>query len=498
MARVTNTLAVRFGIIGLMVQTILLPPLYLQLDRILTRSYQEMYVTEIRTYARIVADELETGSTLDSEGRVRELLENILLSGEGLFAELVEGGKAVFVRVAPLGYTGHFMREDFAFGEGDDDVYYLATPVAYHGRELSLRIGFDERPLKAQIERTRKRILWSLAAYFVIAITLAMLLGRRLARPLTALQRASRRVAQGDTEFRLSTDSHIRELRDLAEDLERMRAELVDVGHRLQSEMQEREFEVEHRQRLEQQLQGRRRLETVGRLAGGVAHEINNMLVPIQLYTEMAIEDLDESSSTRADLLRVLESARRAKRVVSDVLVFTRRPDETGLHAVDLVAVVRDVLEVYRRLAPANLRIEERLDLGVRRVQGDASMLNQVVTNLCSNALQAIGEGGGRLSVVLMAASAREAAAAGLPAGDYVVLRIRDTGHGMDEATREKIFEPFFTTRPAGQGTGLGLSVVHGMVDSLGGAVTVDSTPAAGSTFSVFLRRAPWADAEVE
>jgi signal transduction histidine kinase len=493
-----NSLAVRFGIIVLVIKAILLPPLYLQLDRIVTRSYQEMYVTEIRTYARIVADELESGTVLDSQDQTKALLENILLSGEGLFAELIEGGKVLYVRVAPPGYVGHFLKEDFEFGQGDDDIYYLATPVVHGGRELSLRIGFDERPLKAQIERTRKLILGSLVVYFIVAIMLAMFLGHRLARPLAALQRASRRVARGDTELVLSTDSQIRELRNLAEDLEGMRSELVQVNRRLQAEMRKREQEAEHRQQLEQQLQVRRRLETVGTLAGGVAHEINNMLVPIQLYTEMAMEDVDPSSPVRADLLRVLESARRAKRIVRDVLVFTRRPDDKGLQEVDLVRVVDEVLAVYRKVAPGNVRFVEDLNSGARRVLGDAAMLNQVVTNLCSNALQALGEGGGMLGVWLGAAAANEAASAGLPSGDYVVLRVRDTGHGMDETTRQKIFEPFFTTRPAGQGTGLGLSVVHGMVESMGGAVTVDSTPAAGSVFSVFLRRAKWTGTEVE
>jgi signal transduction histidine kinase len=493
-----NSLAARFGIIVLVVKAILLPPLYVQLDHIVTTSYKEMYVTEIRTYARVVADELETGSVLDSPDHTRALLENVLLSGEGLFAELIEGGNVIYVRVAPPGYAGHFLKEDFEFGEGDDNIYYLSTPVIRGDRELSLRIGFDERPLKAQIQRTRGLIQWSLGIYFLVAIVLAMLLGHLLARPLKALQGKSRRVALGETGLTLSTDSQIRELRNLAEDLERMRSELVEVNNRLHKEMLSREEEAEHRQKLEQKLQIRRRLETVGTLAGGVAHEINNVLVPIQLYTEMAIEDLDESSTTRADLLRVLENARRAKRIVSDVLVFTRRPDDAGLQPVQLAEIVREVLALYRRTAPGNLRIEEQLDLSSSRVRGDGGMLHQVVTNLCSNALQAIGDEGGLLRVSLVPATASEVAAVGLPPEDYVVLRVRDTGHGMDEATRQKVFEPFFTTRPAGQGTGLGLSVVHGMVESLGGAITVDSTPAVGSTFSVFLQRAKWPETAAE
>ncbi|MGH8134708.1 MAG: ATP-binding protein [Steroidobacteraceae bacterium] len=485
-----NSLAARFGIIVLVIHVVLLPVLFVQLDRIVTMSLQEMFVTEIRTYARIVADELELGNEPASEQGTRALLENILLSGEGLFAELVDGDKVLHVQVTPPGSSGSFLQEDFEFGQGGDDVYYLATPVARGDRELSLRIGFDERPVMAQIKSARQRILLSLGVYFLLALTLAMFLGHRLAGPLAALQRVSRRVAAGDIELKLTADSQIRELRDLAEDLERMRSELVDANHRLQSEMQKRVQEVEERRRLEQQLQVRRRLETVGTLAGGVAHEINNMLVPIQLYTELAIEDLDPASLIRADLQRVLENARRAKRVVSDILVFTHQPIDKVLQPVDLIGVVHEVLELYRRIAPAGVRIVEEVEQGPLPVLGDATMLNQVVTNLFSNAIQAIGDGDGKLMVSLGCATEEEVAASGQPPADYVVLRVRDTGHGMDELARQKIFEPFYTTRQAGQGTGLGLSVVHGIIESLGGAVTVESAPAAGAVFRVFLQRA--------
>jgi signal transduction histidine kinase len=489
-APLINSLATRFGAIVLLIHVVLLPALYVQLDRIVTKNLQEMFVTEIRTYARIVADELELGTGDEPEERTRALLENILLSGEGLFAELADGERVLHVQVAQAGRATRFLREDFEFGQGGDDVYYLATPVARAGRELLLRIGFDERPVMQQIREAQRRILLSLGVYFVLALTLAMFLGRRLARPLAALQRKSRRIAEGDIELRLTGESQIRELRDLGDDLERMRSELVNASRRLQSEMQQRVREVEERRRLEQQLQVRRRLETVGTLAGGVAHEINNMLVPIQLYTELALEDLDAAAPVRADLQRVLESARRAKRVVSDILVFTHRPVDKVLEPVDLAAVVREVVDLYRRIAPTGVRIVAELGNDAIHVQGDAAMLNQIATNLFANAVQAMSDGGGELAVSLGTASADEVAAAELPGGDYAVLRVSDTGHGMDELTRQKIFEPFFTTREAGQGTGLGLSVVHGMVQSLGGAVTVDSAPAAGAVFRVFFQSA--------
>lgn len=487
MARLTDTLAGRFALIVLVVHVVLLPGLYWQLDRIVTRSHVEMFLTEIRTYARVVADELELGTVLDSEEHARTLLENILLGGEGVFAEIVEGGNVLRVRVTAPAAFGHFLQEDFEFGHGDDQIYYLATPITRNGRDISLRIGFDERPVLAQIARARQRILASLTGYFILALTAAVYMGRRLARPLVELKRASRRVAEGDMESRLTTDSRIFELRGLASNLETMRASLVEVGRRLEVEMHEREQAVSQREQLEQQLQLRHRLETVGTLAGGIAHEFNNVLVPIQLYTEMAIEDLDEDSPIRADLVRVLDGARRAKRIVSDILVFTRRPHGQRPESVDAGRVVRDVIDLYRKVAPPGVSIEADIPGEAIAVAGDAAMLHHVVTNLCSNAMQAMGEAGA-LTVTLAPASAGEVSGAALGPGEYVVLRVRDTGHGMDAATRQRIFEPFFTTRAAGRGTGLGLSVVHGMVENMGGAVTVDSAPAAGAVFSVFLK----------
>ena len=218
-----------------------------------------------------------------------------------------------------------------------------------------------------------------------------------------------------------------------------MRAELVSTNRRLQSEMQQRVREVEERRRLEQQLQVRRRLETVGTLAGGVAHEINNMLVPIQLYTELALDDADLAAPIRADLTRVLESARRAKRVVSDILVFTHQPVDKVLQSIDLAGVVREVVELYRRIAPAGVRIVEDIEEGSLHVQGDAAMLNQIATNLISNAIQAMGENGGELAVSLGRATAEEAAAAGQPArGLRGLARARHRArHGRTHAAED-------------------------------------------------------------
>ncbi|MDH4260493.1 MAG: ATP-binding protein, partial [Gammaproteobacteria bacterium] len=226
-------------------------------------------------------------------------------------------------------------------------------------------------------------------------------------------------------------------------------------------------------------------------LAGGIAHEFNNILLPIQLYTELAIEELEEGASTRADLNRVLEGARRAKRIISDILAFSRPPENDVFVPVDATAVAAEVLHLYERLELASIEFQRDLDHECPRVMGDRIMLHQVIANLCSNASQAMEGRKGQIRIGARPATEVAVREAGLPPGSYVEIFVSDQGHGMDAATRARIFEPFFTTRPVGQGTGLGLSVVHGLVESLGGAVLVESTPGVGTTFRVFLRQAP-------
>ncbi len=496
MARLIDTLAGRFGVIVLMIHVLLLPALYFGVDRIVTRSHEEMFITEIRTYARVLADEFELGTAMDSEARMRALLENVLLSGEGVFAELVSGNQVVRSEIDPQSRADHFPGEDFAFGVGGDNIYFLSIPIVHDNRELALRIGFDELPVIAQIDRARARILTSLGVYFVASLWFAMYLGSRLARPLVELKQASRRVASGDVSTSLSTNSNISELRELASDLETMRAELVDVGSRLRQEMRERETTEMERAQLEEKLRQRQRLETVGTLAGGIAHEFNNILLPIQLYTELAIDELEETSATRADLTRVLEGARRARRIISDILAFSRHPEGDLFAPVDLAAIAADVIHLYQRLAPAGVEVQEAADPGCPRAIGEPTMLHQVIANLCSNACHAMAGRTGRILVGVRPARDAAILEAGLQPGAYVEVFVSDQGHGMDEATKARVFEPFFTTRPVGEGTGLGLSVVHGMVDSMGGMVVVESSAGIGTTFRVFLRQAPDVEAQ--
>jgi PAS domain S-box-containing protein len=253
-------------------------------------------------------------------------------------------------------------------------------------------------------------------------------------------------------------------------------------------DISERKRAQEERELLEAQLRQAQKMETVGTLAGGIAHDFNNLLSPILATVELLLAD-HPAGELRDDLDQVRRAALRAKDLVRQILSFSRRAEQQ-LTALDLTPLVREALALLRASLPATIEIRSRLEAGIG-VVGDGGQLQQVLMNLCTNASHAMRDAGGVLEVrletvvpdVALTAAHAELAAAGRAAR----LTVRDTGHGMNAATLERLFEPFFTTKPPGEGTGLGMAIVHGIVTAHGGAITVDSTPGVGTTFEVWL-----------
>jgi PAS domain S-box-containing protein len=233
--------------------------------------------------------------------------------------------------------------------------------------------------------------------------------------------------------------------------------------------------EAEHRA-FQHQFNHSQRLEALGTLAGGAAHEINNALVPVIALTKIMAAKQPEGSRERRNLDTVLTGAERSRDLVKQILAFSRKEDgEVRRDGVDLVAVLRDALKLMRATVPTSIALAEEIT-PAPLVAGDSNRLHQVIVNLVTNAAQAIGEAHGTITVGLR----RD----GDGAARFWVM---DTGCGMDEATKARIFEPFFTTKAVGKGTGLGLSVVHGIIKEHGGAIEVESTPGRGTRFDVVL-----------
>ena len=241
------------------------------------------------------------------------------------------------------------------------------------------------------------------------------------------------------------------------------------------------------RRKLESQLREAQKIESVGTLAGGIAHDFNNILAAILGNAALARAELSAGHPAAASLQQITTAGVRARSLVQQILTFSRRqPQALAVQA--LQPVLQETLALLRATLPAAVRLDTLLTAEPLLVEADATQVQQVVMNLCTNAWHALPESGGRIEVGLE----RGDAATGNdgpdhPSGPCVHLWVRDDGAGMDEATRARIFDPFFTTKPVGQGTGLGLSVVHGIVRAHRGVIAVDSVLGGGTTVHVHL-----------
>lgn len=242
---------------------------------------------------------------------------------------------------------------------------------------------------------------------------------------------------------------------------------------------------------LERQLEQSRRLEALGTLAGGIAHDFNNILGVMLGYAEMLEVALSGGPQERR-VEEILRAGTRAKELIAQILTFSRQGEGTPV-PLRLTPLVKEVLQHLLVTMPQGISVRRRFDSASDMVLGDPSLVHQVVLNLCTNAVQAMGDTGGILEVAvdeLYLGVDRAPDLSTLEPGTYVRLRVRDTGPGIPAAIVERIFDPFFTTKRPGEGSGMGLAVVHGIVHKLGGLIGVESVPGLGTTMRVLLPRA--------
>lgn len=242
----------------------------------------------------------------------------------------------------------------------------------------------------------------------------------------------------------------------------------------------------EAQRKLEAQLQQGQRLEAVGTLSSGIAHDFNNILGVILAYTELTL--LDETSGPVCENLNeILSASIRARDLIAQLLIFSRKSNRE-LKIVQVRPIAKEVLRFIRASIPSSIEIHQNLEVEAA-VLADPTQIHQVIMNLCTNASSALGEQGGRLAVSLTRrrGDGRWNHEIGLDAGDFVVITVEDDGPGIRDEVRQRIFDPFFTTKERGEGTGLGLAVVHGIVTSYNGAIDVHSEVGHGTTFRVYL-----------
>jgi PAS domain S-box-containing protein len=259
-----------------------------------------------------------------------------------------------------------------------------------------------------------------------------------------------------------------------------LRGVTMDITKRKEAELS--------RARLEHQLREAQRLESIGTLAGGIAHDFNNILSAIIGYAELAGDDLPAQSAVQAYLAQVLKASYRAKELVDQILTFSRQQEQER-KPINCQIVLDEALNLLRASLPSTIEIRREIDPQLPLMLGDPGRIHQIVLNLATNAMHAMRECGGILEVRLAPLKIDSEFAQtheGLHEGNYLRLIVSDTGCGMDKRTQERIFEPFFTTKAPGEGTGLGLAMVYGIVKDHNGAISVYSEPGKGTTFNVY------------
>ena len=311
-------------------------------------------------------------------------------------------------------------------------------------------------------------------------IIMTIILRRRITVPIAQAVSATERISHGDFSIHLDTERHD-ELGVLAAAVNRMAAAMGERDVALT-----RQFtELKEAKQIQQEQQKR---ECIGTLAGGIAHDFNNILGAIIGYTDLALLREQGDEGWRSDLNEVHRAADRATALVRQILTFSRKQQQEK-SPVQISLIVKEALKLLRASIPSTIDMRQEI-LSSALVMADPTQIHQVIMNLCTNAYQAMLEQGGVMGVTLTETTIETNTmnhSGQLAPGRYVHLTVSDSGCGMDQETQAKIFDPYFTTKALGKGTGLGLAVVHGIVESHHGRITVHSEPGQGATFHVYL-----------
>jgi signal transduction histidine kinase/ActR/RegA family two-component response regulator len=376
--------------------------------------------------------------------------------------------------------------------EGSDKLEFWSPVISGSGYSMEESLFFGEESLQkkaritgfvritAEKKMLNKRIAALLFRSILIGIILLIigsmviyLAVKGITKPLKRLTEGVKALGEGGVvkEVPVETEDEI--------------GNLAKAFNNMSESLKRREAE---KHQLEDQLRHAQKLEAVGTLAGGIAHDFNNILGIILGYTELVLPEIPQGSSLQSDLNEVLKATHRAKELVNQILIFSRQ-DKQERKPVQISLIAKEVLKMLRATLPTTIEIRQNFRAGLAAVLSDPTQIHQVLMNLCTNAAHAMRDKGGVLEVSLADVDIDADAAAQHPdlaPGQYQKLTVSDTGHGMDRSVKERIFDPFFTTKGPGEGTGMGLAMVHGIAKSHDGAVIVRSEPGKGTTFQVF------------
>ncbi len=376
--------------------------------------------------------------------------------------------------------------------------------------ELSRLIGIFQEHLDHEIRESivdigRTLLWWGMPASLIVVIVLlfSWLMTKRLSQDLGQILASMRRLGTGDTDAPVPDLQGDRELLPITESLNVFRSALVELKRSqviLEEKVRERTIDLENavadlkremqqRAEAESQLRHAQKMQSLGNLAGGLAHEMNNLLLPILALAKMTQKQFPEGSRDAKRLEKIVEASERAKALVAQVMAFGRQ-DEPKMESVDIYAVVRETMELLYKTLLSTIAVHKSLDEATGAVWADAAQIGAVVINLVNNAQDAFDGKSGDIDVNLGRIEIDDALAkkvTGLRVGPYAKLTVADCGKGMDDETLRRVFDPFFTTKGVGMGTGLGMSMVYGIIKRHDGAISLASTPGVGTTVDIYL-----------
>jgi len=472
MAIKLNGISSRIVLYYLTLTSFLFPTLFFALSFAIENQATNSFVSSVRASARNIADSLEAGQINDTV--VMQILDTALLNSEGVFAEYARSG-AVHQSLLNLELEGQL--EDFEFGSNGDEIYFVHTTInELSGSQGVLIVGYDEEPTKAALIEMRNFLILLLSGAAAASLLLLVLFARRISKPLAVLQHRSQSVIAGRA-VKLATNSGIYEIDQMSKNLEGMRSQLEGTNEQLLAQIEQRAKAEQAAIKLEEQLRQARKLEAIGTLAGGVAHEFNNLLLPMRLNIELAQQDVPADAAVRSNLKSVLQSIARADDIVNQILRFSYHHSIN--ESTNIGADIAEVIRFQKATIPSGITVTHALGNRELNVSIGSSHAYQIVTNLLKNALTALEDQ--EKGCVHIALSEDETLKG------FAQLTVRDNGAGMSDDVRKRAIDPFFTTRAVGQGTGLGLSVVQGIVTGGGGQLEIDSVINKGTIVRIVL-----------
>ncbi len=355
-------------------------------------------------------------------------------------------------------------------------------------RAGAIRLSEGDLAYRLSIPSRRDELAQVMEAFNGMASELA-LQRSELQRHADEIASAYRQV-QRELEERQRAQAALKDLNvELEDRVQERTLSLLQSNADLLHEIAERKMAEEQRKKLEMQLQQAQKMEAIGTLAGGIAHDFNNILGAILGNAEMARSDVQAGTDLADDLDEVIKASHRARELVKQILAFSRQDDAECI-PLQPADIVREAMKMLRPSIPSTIEIQQTIASSTGLVMADPTHIHQILINLCTNALHAMENDGGRLEISLADVVLHKDDLSKEPdvtPGRFVQLSIKDSGRGIDPEIQSKIFDPYFTTKEVGKGTGLGLSIVHGIVKSYGGLISLASERGKGAAFHVFL-----------